>query len=155
MKREALLEECRQELERGAPRRAGLHLVCDLVLKKSPAWDWIGFFLAEVHDRMLVLGPFAGRPSRTVRIPWGEGAAGEAAERGATVVRDDAYASTPIGPWVQSECAVPVVGERDPVPVAVLVVGARLPAAFSTDDQWFLEKLAKWAEPSVPPIPRP
>ncbi|MBV8833061.1 MAG: GAF domain-containing protein [Acidobacteriaceae bacterium] len=48
--------------------------------------NWVGFYL--VHGKELVLGPFQGQPA-CVRIPFGKGVCGAAAESGSTVAVPD------------------------------------------------------------------
>ena len=51
--------------------------------------NWAGFYINR--DGELVLGPFQGRPA-CIRIPFGKGVCGTAAQRGDTVVVEDVEA---------------------------------------------------------------
>jgi len=73
-------------------------------------------------NKELVFGPFAGEPTEHVRIPFGDGICGQAAERKVTVIAQDVskemnYLSC--SPKVQAEIVVPIfkngelVGELD------------------------------------------
>ncbi len=156
---DALLGACRNELERGAPRKAGLHLVCDLLHREVPHYDWFGFYLAVPEERVLVLGPFAGEPTDHVRIPYGRGICGQAAERAATFRVDDVFAQDnylACSLKVQSEIVVPVFDDPrapDRTVVAEIDIDSHRPAAFTAKDESFLEKLAEAVAPHVPRIP--
>jgi len=57
-----------------------------LLFHSLPDVNWAGFYIA--HGNELVLGPFQGKPA-CVRIPFGKGVCGAAAERGETVTVPD------------------------------------------------------------------
>jgi GAF domain-containing protein len=59
-----------------------------LLFERLPDLNWVGFYFAR-RDA-LVLGPFQGRVA-CVRIPWGRGVCGTAAERRATVIVSDVH----------------------------------------------------------------
>ena len=105
-------------------------------------YSWVGIYFVEGDH--LVLGPWKG-PEATehVRIPVGQGVCGAAAASGVTEIVDDVnaddrylacFAST------RSEIVVPiayegrVVGEID--------IDSDQPAAFSSEDRAFLERVA-------------
>ena len=54
-----------------------------LVYNALPDVNWAGFYL--LHDDVLVLGPFQGKPA-CVRIPMGKGVCGYAAKQNQTVI---------------------------------------------------------------------
>lgn len=156
-----LLDSCRRELQRGAERHVGLQLVCNLLHREVPHYDWFGFYLASPEDRMLVLGPFAGEPTDHVRIPYGRGICGQAAERAATFRVDDVFAQDnylSCSVHVQSEIVVPVFDRSGPAGAEVIAeidIDSHRPAAFTDEDQVFLEKLAEMVAPHIPRIPAP
>jgi L-methionine (R)-S-oxide reductase len=105
-------------------------------------YSWVGIYLLEGDE--LVLGPWQG-PQETehVRIPVGEGICGAAAASGHTEVVDDVRADPrylACFPSTRSEIVVPipyegkVVGEID--------IDSDRPAAFTDEDQTFLERVA-------------
>ena len=57
-----------------------------LVYHGLPELNWAGFYFARHGE--LVLGPFQGKPA-CVRIAWGNGVCGGAAERGTAIVVPD------------------------------------------------------------------
>lgn len=146
------------ELERGAQRRVGLQLVCDLLRREVDHYDWVGFYLAAPEDSLLVLGPFSGRPVNDSRIPYGRGACGRVAQSGNSL-RSDLDISDR-NPAVRSRIVVPVFldgnakeGTQSEEFVAEIVIDSGRPAAFSAADEQFLQTLAAMAAPFVPRIP--
>lgn len=154
-----LFERALAELERGAQRKAGLHLVCDLLQREVPHYDWFGFYLAVPEDRILVLGPFAGKPTEHVRIPYGRGICGQAVERAATFRVDDVSAQDnylACSLAVRSEIVVPVFEDTrvsGRTVIAEIDIDSHRPAAFSDADEAFLEKLAEAVAPHIPRVP--
>jgi L-methionine (R)-S-oxide reductase len=71
--------------------------------------NWVGFYL--VHGQELVLGPFQGQPA-CVRIPFGKGVCGAAAESGSTVAVPDVDkfpGHITCDPASRSEIVVPLI----------------------------------------------
>ena len=57
-----------------------------LLFHSLPNVNWVGFYFA--YEETLVLGPFQGKPA-CVRIPFGKGVCGAAADQGATIIVPD------------------------------------------------------------------
>ena len=56
--------------------------ICLLVKKNVSHYNWVGFYLVNpAKNRELKLGPFAGEPTEHIRIPFGKGVCGQAAEK--------------------------------------------------------------------------
>jgi L-methionine (R)-S-oxide reductase len=71
--------------------------------------NWVGFYL--VHGRDLVVGPFQGKPA-CVRIRFGKGVCGAAAESGSTIVVPDVDkfpGHITCDPTSRSEIVVPLI----------------------------------------------
>ncbi len=66
-----------------------LQRVCTLLRDEVGHYDWVGFYLSVPGLRLLALGPFEGAPTEHLRVPYGTGVCGQAAERGETVVVSD------------------------------------------------------------------
>jgi len=99
-----------------------LQAICQLLSDAVPYYDWVGFYLVDAAKSELVLGPFVGQPTEHVRIPFGQGICGQAADRKETftvqdVSKESNYLSC--SPNVRSEIVVPIfkdgeiVGELD------------------------------------------
>jgi len=123
-----------------------LRAVTILLRERVDRYDWVGFYLVDGPKRELVLGPYSGEPTEHVRIPFGRGVCGQAAERERTLVVQDVageenYLSC--SPSVQSEIVVPLFrGDRL---VGELDVDSHTPAAFSEEDQTFLARVGETA----------
>lgn len=148
-----LLRHCGSELERGAARSVGLQLVCDLLHREVPHYDWFGFYIAVPEERMLVLGPYQGASTDHVRIPYGRGICGQAAERRDTFVVDDVSAQDnylACSIHVRSEIVVPVFADGEVI--AEIDIDSHEVGAFSIEDRRFLEKLAVLVAPHIPDL---
>ena len=123
-------------------RSGALRTVCDLLRTRVAHYDWVGFYLADADAGMLTLGPFAGAPTQHVRIAYGQGICGQAAERRETFIVQD-VAKEPnylaCSSEVRSEIVVPVV--RDGRLVAELDIDSHALAAFTQADRTFLEQV--------------
>lgn len=110
--------------------------------------NWVGFYVAdslldpEGSSHELVLGPFWGKVA-CVRIPWGRGVCGTAAERNQTLRVDDVYAFAghiACDAASRSEIVVPLCAHGRVV--GVLDVDSPCLARFSEEDQRGLEGCA-------------
>lgn len=99
----------------GGPADERLLGICRLLHQNLGHYDWVGFYLvAPDEDRMLVLGPYVGEPTDHVRIPFGTGICGQAAETLDTFVVPDVskannYLACSL--TVKSEIVVPIMHE--------------------------------------------
>ena len=89
-----------------------LLMICEMLKGEVDHYNWVGFYLVdEFNDRMLVLGPFSGDATEHVRIPFGKGICGQAAETGKQfliqdVKAEDNYLSCGLN--VRSEIVLPI-----------------------------------------------
>ena len=137
-----------QLLSRRDSEGTRLQLLCDYLREAVPHYDWFGFYLAVPGERMLALGPFSGEPTEHVRIPYGRGICGQAAEREETfVVQDvstqDNYLACSLA--VKSEIVVPVFHEGRVV--GEIDIDAHVTNPFTEADNRFLEGLAERVAP--------
>src|SRR5579863_8280864 len=108
-------------------------------------YNWVGFYMLEpgAQPPVLVLGAFEGAVTPHTRIPLNQGICGAAASSGQTVVVDDVrkdprYLACSLE--TKSEIVVPVfahgkvVGELD--------IDSHFPAAFTPEDQCFVQQCA-------------
>ena len=84
-----ILEEIRSLAEEECRYVPLLSNVSALLFDALPALNWAGFYLAD--GNALLLGPFQGKVA-CIRIPFGKGVCGTAAETGETVVVPDVHA---------------------------------------------------------------
>ena len=95
--------------------------------------NWVGFY--RNVDEELVLGPFQGRPA-CIRIPFGTGVCGAAAETRQVQRIDDVHAfpgHIACDSASNSELVVPII--RDGELIAVLDLDSPSPARFSEEDE--------------------
>lgn len=143
--REKLVDKVREIVAGSAPVSDKLHGICDMLRSLVPHYDWVGFYLVDSEKtNELVLGPFAGKPTEHVRIPFGKGICGQAAEREETfVVQDvseqDNYLSCSLS--VKSEIVVPIF--KDNKVVGELDIDSHEIGPFTEDDREFLEEIAR------------
>ena len=98
------------------------------------------------NKRELVLGPYVGAPTGHVRIPFGKGVCGQAAERKDTIIiqdvsKEDNYLSC--STEVQSEIVVPIF--KDGELIGEIDIDSHEVASFSEDDISFLKGVAEMA----------
>ena len=119
-----------------------LSAICFLLKDEVEHYDWVGFYLANNNKKILTLGPFAGDPTEHVKIGYGQGICGQAAESLDTfVVQDvsqqDNYISC--SPMVKSEIVVPIMKKGKFV--AQLDIDSHAVNPFTKNDTAFLEEL--------------
>lgn len=109
---EALIEEIKGVVDSKQDKDAKLKSICQLLKGNVPYYNWVGFyFVGEESKRELLLGPFEGEPTEHVKIPFGKGICGQAAQQEKTFVVQDIskeanYLSC--SPLVKSEIVVPI-----------------------------------------------
>jgi L-methionine (R)-S-oxide reductase len=141
------LEAVDRILNRGGDADQVLRQVVSVLQDRFEHYSWVGIYLVEGDD--LVLGPWEGpQATEHVRIPVGQGICGAAAASGKTEIVDDVNADPrylACFPSTRSEIVVPiayqgrVVGEID--------IDSDQPAAFSSEDRTFLERVALLISP--------
>jgi GAF domain-containing protein len=112
---------------------ANMANVAALIWETLPDLNWAGFYRAV--DGELVLGPFQGRPA-CIRIPFGTGVCGAAAETLQVQRVDDVHAfpgHIACDAASSSELVVPIV--RDGKLIAVLDLDSPTPSRFNDEDE--------------------
>ncbi|MFC4321099.1 GAF domain-containing protein [Litchfieldia salsa] len=100
--------------------------------------NWVGFYLTE--NNQLVLGPFQGLPA-CVRIPFGRGVCGTAAENKRTERVEDVHAfpgHIACDAASQSEIVIPII--KDGLVYGVLDIDSPIKNRFDEIDQEYLEE---------------
>lgn len=103
--------------------------------------NWAGFYI--VRNGILVLGPFQGKPA-CVRIPFGKGVCGTAAQTGKTQVVKNVHefaGHIACDSASNSEIVVPIFKGNQLW--GVLDIDSPLPARFDETDKNFLEEVVK------------
>jgi len=128
-----------------------LQQICDLLFEEIDGYDWVGFYIVDPEkERELVLGPFAGEPTDHVRIPFGKGICGQAAETEKTFIVDDVnaennYLSCSI--HVKSEIVLPIF--RNGKVIGELDLDSHETGRFTEKDESFLKKISDISEPLI------
>ena len=127
--------------------RSKLEMICKLLKHNIPGYDWVGFYLVDPNkNKELILGPYVGSPTEHVRIPFGQGICGRAADIGKTVLVSDVseennYLSC--SPEVKSEIVLPIFRENRLV--GELDIDSHERSAFTEKDERFLTKICDYA----------
>ncbi|MBN2389961.1 MAG: GAF domain-containing protein [Anaerolineae bacterium] len=121
-----------------------LHAICALLEREVAHYDWVGFYLVDpARERELLLGPFVGAPTEHMRIAFGQGICGQAADTEMTFVIQDVSQETnylSCSPHVKSEIVVPIF--KDGVVVGEIDIDSHALAPFTDTDDAFLEQVA-------------
>ena len=140
-----LTEKIREIVDSKLDMDGKLRGICKLLRDNVSHYDWVGFYLTgKTRENELVLGPFEGDPTEHVRIPFGRGICGQAAELRKTFIVQDVSKETnylSCSPKVKSEIVIPIfkngeiVGELD--------IDSHTPSPFTDEDREFLEKVCE------------
>jgi L-methionine (R)-S-oxide reductase len=140
----SLLTLCKKIITAEGTRDDVLSAVCFLLKGDVKHYSWVGIYLADDRKKILHLGPYAGEPTQHVKIPYGKGICGQAAESRETfMVRDVSQENNYLScnSKVKSEIVIPIMkGKKF---VAQLDIDSHQIDAFSDDDREFLEALCK------------
>ncbi|TET18836.1 GAF domain-containing protein [Candidatus Bathyarchaeota archaeon] len=140
-----LTEKIREIAKGEFDKNAKLEAICKLLKDNVSHYDWAGFYLVDkTRQKELILGPFEGEPTEHVRIQFGRGICGQAAQLKRTFVVQDVsketnYLSCSLN--VKSEIVMPIfkngkiVGELD--------IDSHTLSAFTHEDEVFLRKICK------------
>lgn len=120
---------------------ANMANAASLIWESLPDINWVGFYRNVEGE--LVVGPFQGRPA-CVRIPFGIGVCGVAAETRETQLVEDVHAfpsHIACDSASNSELVVPLI--RDGRLLGVLDIDSPKHARFDKEDQAGCERLAE------------
>ena len=141
-KLDSLLKRFREIANSHLERDEKLRNICKLLRENFPHYNWIGFYLA--CGNKLILGPFEGEPTQHIKIPFGRGICGRAAQTKETVVAQDVSKETnylACSPQVKSEIVVPILKNGEFV--GELDIDSHKLSAFTEEDKEFLEKVCE------------
>lgn len=141
--REELLSQVRKCVARAGPRDEVLKAICRLLYDGIDRYDWVGFYFVDASRKVLRLGPYVGAPTRHVKIPFGQGVCGLAAQKRQALMVPDVFKVVnylSCSPRVKSEFVMPIfVGSRM---AAELDIDSHTLDAFGKSDKDFLEAVA-------------
>ena len=140
-----LLEKIREIVNSSLERDEKLRSICKLLRENFSHFNWVGFYLVdEAKGDELILGPFEGESTEHVRIPFGRGVCGQAAQTKKTFLVQDVSKETnylACSPKVKSEIVVPIL--KDGELVGELDIDSYRLSAFTEEDREFLEKVCE------------
>ena len=121
-----------------------MQAICDFLGSHMLVYDWVGFYLSDVKNKKLHLGPFYGEPTEHTSISYGRGICGQAAAAQKTFVIDDVaeeknYIACSI--HVKSEIVVPII--QNQIVVGQIDIDSHTPRAFTQKDQQLLEQICR------------
>jgi len=128
-----------------------LRFICELCANNIPYYNWFGFYLVDnKEENFLYLGPFVGEETTHIKIPFGKGICGQAAEKKDTIIVDDVseennYLACSIK--VKSELVTPIL--RGNLVLGEIDIDSHQINALSEMDKEFIEKLANLIEPII------
>jgi len=138
-----LLNRIREIVNRNKKtRKEKLQAVCELLRDNVAYYDWVGFYIADGSKKELVLESFVGEPTEHVRIPFGKGICGQAADRKETLTVQDVSKETnylSCSPKVRSEIVVPIL--KNGQFIGELDIDSHTLSPFTQEDKEFLENV--------------
>ncbi len=143
-----VLKEVENALSSAESPETALRSVCTLLREGVEHYDWVGFYMVEGDE--LVLGPYSGAPTEHVRIGFGEGICGQAAETGNVfVVQDVSKESNYLScsPDVRSEIVLPIYDDGEII--GELDIDSHRISPFGDEDRKMLEKVCSMVAKTV------
>lgn len=141
----AVAEEIASVLEGEPNRTARMATVCSMLAATFDHYFWTGFYVVDPdRPQELVVGPYQGTLG-CLRIAFGRGVCGTAAQTRRTQVVEDVHAfpgHIACDSRSRSEIVVPVIGPDGGL-IAVFDVDSEAPAAFDATDAEWLERILK------------
>jgi len=140
-----LLNKVRNIARESLPTVDRLDKICKLLKENVPGYDWVGFYMVNPEDKKeLILGPFSGEPTEHIRIPFGKGICGRAAETEQIFIVDDVAEETnylSCNPRVKSEIVLPIFKNKEII--RKFDLDSHAVAAFEKEDEDFLGEICK------------
>jgi L-methionine (R)-S-oxide reductase len=146
------VDDVRQVMQAPDSAAERLGLAMRLINTRHGKFEWVGVYV--LHDEVLVLGPYVGKPTDHTRIPVGKGVCGTAvADRADQVIDDvtvlDNYLAC--NNSVRSEIVVLVWGDAhdDSEIIGQIDADCDEVGAFGADEEAFLHQVAALIAPAV------
>lgn len=138
-------QEIKKKISSGNADGEIMDSICRLLKAKIEHYDWVGFYLTDpARNDELVLGPYAGEPTDHVRIPFGRGICGQAAERRETFVVQDVSAEMnylSCNSMVRSEIVAPIL--KNGKVIGELDIDSHQLSPFTPADQTLIENICE------------
>lgn len=155
--RAEIVDRVKESVASGASDEAALDEVVRLLCNEIPAWDWVGFYLMSggKPEGPLVLGPYAGEHTDTTRIEIGDGVCGTAvAESANQIVEDVRELDNYIACSLHTRAEIVVLIRHEGGVVGQFDLDSDTEAAFTEEDEAFLEKLGEIVAPRCASLAR-
>lgn len=113
-----------------------------LLQAESSKYTWVGFYFMNNTKQTLHLGPYVGKETEHVVIPYGRGICGQVAISGSTYIAEDVHSESnyiACSLDVKSEIVVPIY--HDKKLIAQLDIDSSQPNAFNEADRQTLEEI--------------
>jgi GAF domain-containing protein len=140
-----LIETVKKIINTDFSRDEKLRSVCKLLNEKIDYYDWVGFYLTDKdNEKELILGPYVGESTEHLRIPFGEGICGQAAEQEISLVIQDVSKESnylSCGNNVKSEILSPIF--KNGVLIGEIDIDSHIINPYTEEDRLFLEKVAE------------
>ncbi|MBN1767500.1 MAG: GAF domain-containing protein [Prolixibacteraceae bacterium] len=120
-----------------------LQQICKTLHAEVSHYDWVGFYMLDKTQQILVLGQYVGKPTEHIEIEVGKGVCGQVAEKASTMIVQDVskmdnYIACSLD--VQSEIVVPIL--KNGKFVAEIDIDSHAFAPFTQRDEDLLETIA-------------
>ena len=119
--------------------------ICKLLKNNISYYDWVGFYVVNPkRQNELLLGPFEGQPTEHVRIPFGKGICGQAADLRKTFIAQDVSRETnylSCNPNVRSEIVLPIFKKGEII--GELDIDSHVRSPFTDEDEAFLKRIGE------------
>jgi len=121
-----------------------LQQICNCLITDVNYYTWVGFYFMNYTNKTLHLGPFAGKPTDHLIIPFGKGICGQVAQSGSTYIAENVneesnYIACSVD--VKSEIVVPLyVGQEL---IAQIDIDSDEVNAFGKEDEKLLKDIAE------------
>ncbi|MBN1348230.1 GAF domain-containing protein [candidate division KSB1 bacterium] len=142
---QSVLQQVKSILHGTGNRTVKLQAICEQLASAVPYFHWVGFYLVDpAKSGELVLGPYVGAATEHVRIPFGKGICGQAAESGQPFIVQDVSKETnylACSPAVKSEIVLPILS--DGKVIGELDIDSHEISPFSTEDRDYLEQICE------------
>lgn len=114
--------------------------ICKLLEEKITHYNWVGFYFKNGNKNELKLGPYVGKPTDHIIIPFGKGICGQVAVSNQKfvvpdVTAQDNYIACSI--TVKAEIVIPIFVNN--VNIGQIDIDSNTPNPFTESDEHFLE----------------
>jgi len=141
----SLTAKVREILKEDLDKDEKLQAICKLLKDNVSYYDWVGFYWVNPKKQgELLLGAYVGEPTEHVRIPFGKGICGQAAETRKTLIVQDISKETnylSCNAHVKSEIVIPIF--KGETILGELDIDSHTLSPFTKEDIDFLKKTSE------------